>query len=542
MGNPVTITVGVVAGAVRTGLNAIRNQFRSLRSFINSEVGAAISWGAILSGISAIVEKAGKLTDISQQFGASTKFLQQVGNVAEQNGASVEGLAKALNKVSVNQEKVRAGNKEATKSLNDLGISANAFINASPEDAFFMVSDAVAKSDDKTKAYAATVALLGRGAGELFSTLELGSDQIKKMGDAVGVMSEEQIALLDDAGDKLTDLKNRLMVWGAGIISWGVKVIQTAGAVFAGVAASVLDVWDGLKKVAKNTFTFEGSFKGLKEGMKEVWDGLNGEGPQGKATWEAVQSGLVDIWDKQADGAAKSSRSRKVDVEMAEEELEARKKLDELREKLEEKRKKFAREQLGDEEKIRDVEKEIEELKAKEAGATEEKERLELASDLLDREKELADLKKKSEEESEKKAKEVADLRQKLEEAQLDRDLKGIEDRANKLAVMAKNREALEKRIQEADEAGDEKKKLELQIEREKMLADEDALAKQKPQFDVIASSIARIGGGGRAFLSTRDDTGQRTAKATERTVKELEKTQKVLEKIQDKIDKPKWQ
>jgi hypothetical protein len=540
MGNPVTISVGVVAGAVRTGLNAIRNQFRSLRGFLNGEIGAALSWGAIISGMNAIIEKAGKLTDISQQFGASTKFLQQVGNVAEQNGASIEGLAKALNKVSVNQEKVRAGNKEMTKALNDLGISAQSFINASPEDAFFMVSDAVAKADDKTKAYAATVQLLGRGTGELFSTLELGSEQIKKMGDAVGIMSEEQVALLDDAGDKLTDLKNRLMVWGAGLISWGVKVIQTAGAVFAGVVASISDAWEGLKKAAGNTFSFDGSFKGLKEGLDEMWDGLNGEGPQGKATWQAVKEGMDDIW-KDSPAASPKSRRRNLDLEAADEEIEARKKLDEMRERLEEKRRKFAREALTDAEKLADLEKELEELKTKETIEGDEKERLKIADDILDREKDIADLKKRSEDESEKKAKEIAELRQRLEETQFARELKNIESAADKLKILQKQRELLDQQIGDAEEAGDEKKKLELQIERQKLLEQEDALAKA-PKMDVIASSIARIGGGGRAFLSVQDDSGKRTAKATEKTAAETVKVKAVLDKIEDKIDKPKWQ
>jgi hypothetical protein len=536
MGNPVTITVGLVAGGVRTGLNAIRNQFRQLRGFINSEIGSAISFGAILAGFQQVIQKAGQLTDISQQFGASTKFLQQVGNVAEQNGASLEGLAKSLNKVSVNQEKVRAGNKEATESLNALGVSTAQFVNASPEEAWMLISDAVAKSDDKTKAYNATVQLMGRGAGELFSTLSMGSEAIKSMGDAVGIMTDEQVALLDEAGDSLTNLKNQLLVWGADIVSFGVKAVQTFAGILTSVIAGVMDTWEGLKKAGQGILEMDMSK--FQKGASETVDGLMGQGEQGQRQQKVVREELDKIWDKPE---AKPSRARNVDIEEAEAEVTAREKLAEMEKKIADKRADFARDQLTDQEKILALEEERVKLEMLGSMESRNKEKLEIEEQRLSIEKEIAETRKKIDADAERKAEDIASLNKQLSDAQFARDMDLIESRADKLKVMQEKVKQLNAEIASAQESGDEKRQTELMIEREKMLAQTDQLSKA-PKMEVVASSLARIGGGGRAFIGPREDDSKRTAKASETTAKNTAEAVKVLGEVKDKIDSPKWQ
>jgi hypothetical protein len=56
------------------------------------------------------------------------------------------------------------------------------------------LSDRVTASDDAIKSYAVVSALLGKNAGALISHLEEGAAEIREVGDAAGVMSEDSMA------------------------------------------------------------------------------------------------------------------------------------------------------------------------------------------------------------------------------------------------------------------------------------------------------------------------------------------------------------
>lgn len=223
MSDQVKIKVGVEQSAVKTGLAHIKAQFRALKSFAGGMIAAVLSPVALAAAavagvvgtVFAAFNKAGQLADMSAQFGISAEALQRVGNVAEQSGVSLESLGGALNKLALNQEKVRNGDEAMAKSLADLGINAQEFINLSPEDAFYKMSDAVAGAEDRGKAYSAVVGLMGKSAGALFGTMSLGSEAIQAQGDAIGVMTDQTVANLDKTADKLDELKNRFLAFAA---------------------------------------------------------------------------------------------------------------------------------------------------------------------------------------------------------------------------------------------------------------------------------------------------------------------------------------
>ena len=80
---------------------------------------------------------------------------------------------------------------------------------------------------------------------------------------------------------------------------------------------------------------------------------------------------------------------------------------------------------------------------------------------------------------------------------------------------------------------------------REQELADkrakEDEAANKKPQMEAVSSTLAKIGGGGIAFLSRKDPNVERGAKASEKAAAATEKAVKKLDEIKNKIGEARW-
>lgn len=391
----IRVIVGLGTSAVTTGLGKLRGQFREFRNDVNSEFGLGqfLAVGAVLAGLDAVLDKAGQLADLSARFGVGVEGLQQIGNAAAQDGVEMEGVAAALNKAVVAQAKARAGDEEMTKALDDLGIKAADFINLSPDEAFYAIADGVANSDDQTKAYAATLQLLGRGAGALIPTLQRGSEEIREIGNAAGVMSEDTVAILDDAGDKITALVNQLKVWGASALSWLYKGVQTFGASLAAVVAKAQYLFGAIDKAERD------------------------------ATVQAAKDIVDEIWAEKKPDEEKKKR-KTFDVEESEKKIEGAKELQRLYDQIDEQKRKAALEAMDSESKINELIKQRNQLYEDAAGQSDAKKQAEmwlkageLEKDILAERERVAKEQERLEAERKKAEEDAAEKKRKEEEA-----------------------------------------------------------------------------------------------------------------------------
>lgn len=189
----ITIVVSLASGAVQTGLVKVKAQFQQLRNDLNSQFGHFLAFGAIAAGLKNIAEHADELFHTAKRFAVPVEELQRVTNAAKINGASMEDVARSWNKLAVNQQKAIEGNDEMRKVFEKLKIPMSEVVNLSVDQLFYRMADATKNAEDRGAAYAATVKLMGRNAGLLFATLEQGSEEIKKQGNAIGVMSTEAV-------------------------------------------------------------------------------------------------------------------------------------------------------------------------------------------------------------------------------------------------------------------------------------------------------------------------------------------------------------
>lgn len=491
--NIVNITVGVVTTAVKSGLNALRGQFTSLRNFANGELAGALAGGGLIATFDKIIEKAGQITDISERFGVIPESLQEITNAAEPNGASMEDVAAAMNKTAISQEKVRKGNKELRETLAGLKVDTDAFINASPEEAFLMISDAVKNAEDRTMAYGAVLELMGKSSGKLFTTIEQGSAAIKEQGRAVGVMSNDSVAKLDELGDTLTNLKNKAFAGGAEILSFGVKLVQSVAAVIGAEVVMVKDFFDYVKN-------------GFKGNLADVFKGSS----------ESGMAQLKEIWspEKKEQETGKKNRG----AEDLESEIADRTKLQTLYDRLDEKKQAMQADELTGEGKILELMKQRNYLNDDASNETDLLKQAELWDKALDIQKEIMTLREKADADEEKRIERIGQKRSELEDKSL-----SLEERRAKLQEKLKAE-------------GDEEKQLDLKSN----LFDIEKQIKDKNKGGVAVSSIQKIGGGGAAFARSADPN-DKLIRAVNDAKQESVKSRVILEKIEKKTGKATW-
>ena len=152
----------------------------------------------VKDAIGEAIENAVKFANASERFGIGTTQLQQLTNAAQQHGATMEDVTSAYNKLLINSQGAIEGNREMIDSFAALGVSVDDLKSKSLDEVMNQIADGTANATDKGAAYDSIVKVLGKSAGNLFDTLKLGSEQIKAVGDASGVMSEFTIRSLDN--------------------------------------------------------------------------------------------------------------------------------------------------------------------------------------------------------------------------------------------------------------------------------------------------------------------------------------------------------
>ncbi len=350
MASEIRVKVGLLTSAVSTGLAKVRSQFHEFRSELNSEFGSFVAFGSLVAGFESLLRKGREIQDTSERFSAPVGDIQRITNVAEKQGATLEDVARSWNKLEVNRQKAIDGNDEVRKTFTDLGISMEEVVKMPVSDLFYRVADAVAGAKDRGDAYASTVALMGRNAGALFSTMEQGGETIKRTGDAIGVMSDEGVEQLDAIDDAITKLKNQFFVFGGGIVVFVKKVVESVATIVSASLVHVEGLFSGIGTALSQAI--HGHFSEAGASLKQAFKDNSLFSPEVRLDFK---NQLSDIWKTAPKEAAKSERKKPFDpddIQPGKKESEQLKKVAELRERLAEIQRKANNEELDTQAKI----------------------------------------------------------------------------------------------------------------------------------------------------------------------------------------------
>lgn len=182
-------------------------------------VGVSLSVAGVVAFGKSILDLGGKITDLSKQAGLGTDAFQTLSRVAIESGVSGEQLAQSFVQMRKNVQDAATGAKEQSKALETLQLNAKALQTLAPERQFEMIAQRINGATDKNAAFNAALDILGaKTAPKLTEVLQrLGTEGFDALAAKTkgSILSAEQVKAIDDAGDKLTEIGQKLLALSA---------------------------------------------------------------------------------------------------------------------------------------------------------------------------------------------------------------------------------------------------------------------------------------------------------------------------------------
>ncbi len=155
-----------------------------------------------------------QLDKMRARTGFSAEALSELGFAAEQGGASIDQLDRSLAAMARFSVMVERGLKTSTDLLDMLGVSAEQFKQASPEERFKLLAEAISKIEDPTLRAGIALNVFGRSGRELLPMLEGGRASIEALQEEarrLGItMTDEDATSAAELTDALNRLKRQL--------------------------------------------------------------------------------------------------------------------------------------------------------------------------------------------------------------------------------------------------------------------------------------------------------------------------------------------
>jgi len=174
-------------------------------------IGVGVGVAGLVGGLRNIAEQFDRIGKLSTRFDVSAETLQRLGFAAEQSGADMEIIAKAMQRLN---QVIHDGSMDAE--FRKLGLSVEELKKMDFEEQILAYADAIKGMADQGKASAISMNVLGRQSGELMPFFKQGSESIRAMTKDLHVLSDEGVDSIESFNDSVNKLKTNLAAIVAG--------------------------------------------------------------------------------------------------------------------------------------------------------------------------------------------------------------------------------------------------------------------------------------------------------------------------------------
>tara|TARA_Y100000310_G_scaffold345852_1_gene471415 strand:+ start:16998 stop:18602 length:1605 start_codon:yes stop_codon:yes gene_type:complete len=171
--------------------------------------GAGILAAGLMS-VKTFAEMGDEVQKMALKTGFSTERLSELRFAAEQSGASIESIDKAVKRMSKSLIDADRGLETYQRSFDALGLSTEEVLKLSPEEQFNTISMALAEVEDQALKSALAQEIFGRAGTELLPLLAQGADGIAELAaeaKELGIVFDQEAA---NSAAKLTDDMNSM--------------------------------------------------------------------------------------------------------------------------------------------------------------------------------------------------------------------------------------------------------------------------------------------------------------------------------------------
>jgi hypothetical protein len=267
----------------------IRDQF----SGIGSSIAGAFAAGALVSKLKSTLDYFGDIQDMATRLNTTAESVQQLDLIGAPSGASAESLVNALSRV--NRALGDADNAAGRNAFQTLGIDMQKLAAASPVDQLMMLSRGFQEAQAKGQGFNEIYDLLGKSAGELIPVLRMSRTELQKLA-STPVLTDDQVSRLDDLGDRLTTLSQKITIEVGGALAGFLEGIEGIGSE-VGIAAMEFEQLfrnlasgDDFAEAQKKAFAFVNELRKVNDEADEARKPIAPiVTPQAKSTKEASQ-------------------------------------------------------------------------------------------------------------------------------------------------------------------------------------------------------------------------------------------------------------
>lgn len=197
---------------VQTHLNRTASAMQRIGA-ASAGVGAAIVGPLALAAASAAAY-GDSLNDLATKTGIAVRDLASLGYAAEQSGATMDTLEIAVKKMQDTIANAANGNAEASKSLAQLGVTADSLRSLAPDEQFRVLGDAIAGITDPAQKTAAALNIFGKSGTDMLPLFSDGAKGLKAMEDRARelgiVMGAEAAASVGEFDDALNEASQQI--------------------------------------------------------------------------------------------------------------------------------------------------------------------------------------------------------------------------------------------------------------------------------------------------------------------------------------------
>lgn len=279
---------------------AMGNMSKAASSLNKMLGGLAIAGGgaAFTGVIKGSLDAANRLNDLSDRIGTTAEGLSRLQYAADLTGVSQETLAMGLQRMTRRVSEAANGTGEAVGALDELGLSAAKLEQASPEQQFAVLADALEQVPDQADKVRLAMKLLDSEGVALLQTMKGGSQALREYGaesDKVGATISTTFAQNATAanaafkklGAVTTGLTNQLAGDMAPTIEAIAEFMSTAvptaanfvsrawNGIRAVIASSAALIVEALRTVTYNLSGFSETMRSLDAELAEVQTSLS---------------------------------------------------------------------------------------------------------------------------------------------------------------------------------------------------------------------------------------------------------------------------
>lgn len=232
--------LGLDTKAFQTGLKGAETRMGKFKKMASKLAPILGSIGFTKLAMDA-VSLGSKISDVAVQLRISAEALQVLEFAARKAGVQTSIMERAIRNAQLRTQQGIEGNKRYAEAYDTLGLSIEAVNELPAEQKLEAIGKAFKDAEDKNAAYNAVAAILGERAGPMMMEIlddlaTKGFPSLSRAAKEAGeVMSDELIAEMDAAADKMESLKRRVTVLSANVLG----VLIPAFEVFAGTMKMV---------------------------------------------------------------------------------------------------------------------------------------------------------------------------------------------------------------------------------------------------------------------------------------------------------------